>query len=172
MNSARVRICIAACMLSFGGLALAAEGDSFLKEAIQGNLGEVKVGALAQQKGTSRAVKDFGATLEKDHAAANRKAISAAQSLGMSPPNEPGPEQKKVYQKLAGLSGQQFDQQFVAAMVEDHRKDIKKYSAEAGKSDGQASSYAQQVLPDLRKHLAMAERIQSDHGAQAPSSQR
>jgi hypothetical protein len=46
-------------------------------------------------------------------------------------------------------------------MVEDHQKDIKKYTEEAGKGDGKASTYAKQVLPDLKKHLAMAQHIES-----------
>jgi len=166
MNRDGIRLLLAACALACTGLAAAAatDGKDFLQEAIQGNLGELKVGALAQQKGQSQDVKDFGAVLEKDHAAANSKAIAAAKSLDVTVPSEPGAEQKKVYQTLSDLSGKQFDERFIQDMVEDHVKDIKKYSEEASQGSGPAASYAQQVLPKLRKHLSMAKRIQSGQG--------
>lgn len=174
MNRAGIQILVAACVLTCSGIATAAGsgtgGDTFLKDAIQGNLGEVQVGKLAQQKGMSQDVKDFGATLEKDHGAANSKAMAAAEAVGMTAPTEPGPEQKKMYQELTKLSGKEFDQHFAREMVKDHEKDIKKYTAEAGKGDGQASTYAQQTLPALRKHLAMAEKLESGKSSTASSS--
>ena len=51
----------------------------FIKDAIEGNLAEAQVGRLAQQKAASPEVKEFGARLERDHAAANAKAEQVAQ---------------------------------------------------------------------------------------------
>lgn len=141
------------------------DGASFIKEAIQGNLGEVKVGALAQQKGVTQGVKQFGATLEQDHAAANRQAVKVAQTLGVSPPKEPGTVQKELYQTLSGLSGRPFDTRFVEAMIADHQKDIESYEMQA-QGNGPAAEYARHVLPDLRKHLEMAQRLQGGPGTE------
>lgn len=135
--------------------------DHFIKEAIQGNLAEVKVGQLAQEKGASEGVKDFGAALSKDHAAANDKAKQVAQSLGVTVPEAPSAKQKTMYQELSALSGQQFDQHFIQGMVKDHKEDIAKYQKEAAGS-GPAADYAKQILPDLRKHLSMAEKLQTE----------
>ena len=133
--------------------------DHFIKEAIQGNLAEVKVGGLAQEKGASEGVKDFGATLAKDHATANDKAKEAAQNLGVSPPSEPSAKQKTMYQELEAMSGQKFDQHFVRDMVKDHKEDIAKYQKEA-EGSGPAADYAKAILPDLRKHLKTAEQLE------------
>src|SRR5689334_17972896 len=101
-----------------GSLALAAgqAEQHFMKDSIQGNLAEVDVGNLAQQKGASQGVKDFGAMLAKDHAAANEKAEQAASALGVSSPSQPSAKQKALYKKLSGLSGEQFDKEFVRSM--------------------------------------------------------
>lgn len=55
--------------LAVGGAALAANkaDQTFLKAAIQGNLAEVQMGQLAQQKGQSDAVKSYGEILMTDH---------------------------------------------------------------------------------------------------------
>jgi len=142
-------------------------GQKFIKEAIEGNLAEVKVGQLAQEKGASQGVKDFGAALAKDHDMANTQATSAAQQMNVTPPDAPGLKQKAVYAKLAALSGTEFDKQFVKSMVKDHKEDVAKYQQEAQQS-GPAADYAKQTLPKLREHLKMAEDLQrGEHVAQS-----
>jgi putative membrane protein len=131
----------------------------FIHESIQGNLAEVKMGDLAQHKGASQGVQDFGATLAKDHAAANDKAKQAASALGLSPPSSPNAKQKSMVTELSALSGEHFDQQFIKSMVKDHEEDIKKYE-QAASGSGPAAEYAKAVLPDLRKHLEMAQSLE------------
>jgi putative membrane protein len=63
-----------------------AAGGKFIKEAIQGNLAEVKAGQLAQQKGASQGVKDFGTALVSDHQAANESATRIAQKMNVTAP--------------------------------------------------------------------------------------
>jgi hypothetical protein len=92
-------------------LAADAQGEHFLKESIQGNLAEVRVGQLAQE--------------------------------------------------LAALSGGKFDRYFIDSMVKDHKEDIAKYEKEAHSGSAAAAAYAKEILPDLRKHLQIAERLQS-----------
>jgi putative membrane protein len=108
-----------------GALAADKASQKFITEAIQGNLAEIAVGKLAQQKGQSDGVRSFGAQLVSDHTAANDKAVSVAQSMGVSPPNEPNKTQKAVYDRLSKLSGDNFDREFAKAMVDDHKNDIR-----------------------------------------------
>jgi putative membrane protein len=153
----------AAFAILMAPLAHAAEPtpDHFIKDAIEGNLAEVKVGDLAQKKGVSQDVKEFGATLAQDHAAANTKAKQVAQSIGVVSPTEPGMKQKMMYHELSAFSGEQFDRHFVASMVKDHKDDIAKYQKEAQSGSGPAADYAKQILPDLQKHLQIAEGLQA-----------
>jgi putative membrane protein len=146
-------------------------GQHFIKESIEGNLAEVKVGELAVQKGASQGVKDFGAALVKDHGKANERAKQTAQALGVAPPDAPGLEQKAIYAELAVLSGETFDKHFVKAMVKDHQDDIAKYEQEANSGSGPAAAYAKQILPDLRKHLRMAEQLQQQERSASASDQ-
>jgi putative membrane protein len=146
-------------------------GQHFLTEAIRGNLAEIKIGDLAEHKGASQAVKDFGATLAKDHAKANEKAQQAAASVGMKTPSQADFKEQTTYVELAALSGEAFDRHFIQSMVKDHEEDIAKYQNEARSGSGPAAAYARSILPDLRKHLEMAQRLQQEtRTASAPST--
>ena len=145
-------------------LGAGAKPDSFMKKAIEGNLAEIKVGQLAQQKGASEGVRHFGTVLEQDHSAANSQAMSAASAMGVTPPAEPSLTERAEYRLLAALSGSKFDKAFVKAEVKDHKKDIAEYEKEAKAGNSQAASYAQQSLPTLRKHLQLAESLERHPG--------
>jgi putative membrane protein len=148
-----------------GALAADKASQKFITEAIQGNLAEIAVGKLAQQKGQSDGVRSFGAQLVSDHTAANDKAMSVAQSMGVSPPNEPNKKQKAVYDRLSKLSGDNFDREFAKAMVDDHKNDIREFEKEAKKKNDPAAEFANQTLPTLRKHLEMAQSLASGKSA-------
>jgi putative membrane protein len=151
-----------ALLLTLAGICVASAADTssadFIKEAIQGNLAEVQVGQLAQQKGAIQGVKDFGATLVKDHQMANENATRVAEHMSVMPPDKPGLKQQAVYEKLSRLSGEKFDREFAKAMVKDHQEDIAKYQAESQRTDA-ASAYAKETLPKLHEHLKMAEEL-------------
>lgn len=167
MNT-RVGIITAAALAAIisAPLALAAntKADAFMQKAIEGNLAEIKVGQLAQQKGATEGTRNFGAVLVQDHSKANQQAMTTASSLGMTAPSAPSAKEQAAYQHLASLSGSEFDKAFAKEMVKDHKKDIKLYSKEAKMSNDPASSYAQQVLPDLHKHLRLAESLERHRG--------
>jgi putative membrane protein len=139
----------------------------FLAEAIQGDLAEVNMGKLAQEKGQADDVKQFGQMLQQDHGDHLKKAEQMAQQLGVTPPNSPNAKQQAMHEKLEKLSGSTFDKEFKQAMVKDHQEDIAKYRREA-KSKGPLAQFAQETIPTLEKHLKHAQGL----GRQAPTTGR
>ena len=130
----------------------------FLTEAIQGDMSEVKMGKLAQEKGQSDNVKQFGKMLEQDHSDHLQQAQQLADKNGLKPPTEPSTKQKRTYQKLSGLPDSKFDAAFARDMVTDHQKDISKYQTEAN-SSSQLADFAKQTVPVLQKHLQAAQAL-------------
>jgi putative membrane protein len=130
----------------------------FMTEAIQGDLSEVKMGKLAQEKGQGDNVKQFGKMLEQDHSEHLQKAQQIADKNGLKAPTEPNPKQQRTYQRLSGLSGSKFDAAFARDMVSDHEKDISKYRKEAN-SNSDLADFAKQTVPVLEKHLQAAEAL-------------
>jgi putative membrane protein len=134
-------------------------GDQhFMTEAIQGDLSEVKMGKLAQEKGQGDNVKQFGKMLEQDHSEHLQQAQQIADKNGLKAPTEPNAKQQRMYQKLNGLSGSQFDKAFAQDMVHDHEEDISKYRKEAS-SDSGLADFAKQTVPVLEKHLEAAKAL-------------
>ena len=133
--------------------------QKFISSAIQGDIAEIDVGKLAQEKGQSDAVKQFGAMLVKDHSEHRAKAEQVADELGVKPPTDSSFGAKATYTKLKMLSGASFDRSFANAMVKDHQEDIKEFQKESSKSDA-AGRLAKETLPVLQKHLQTAQSIE------------
>lgn len=160
--------CAGAALLVVGAnAAFAAAGTTFIKDAIQGDNAEIKMGQLAQQNGSGQGVKSYGETLVSDHTMAKSQADSVAQKMGVKPPSGVSQEAQQTYDKLAKLSGAEFDREFLKDAVKDHRKDIAKYQHEASAKDGPASDMAAKQLPTLEKHLRMAENLETGKQASA-----
>lgn len=159
-------IAVAGLLMATPAFAQSKTDQTFVKKAIEGNLAEVQMGKLAEQKGASDQVRNFGQMLQSDHATNNQKAMALAQSLNVTPPSGPNAEQKRSYDRLSKLSGAQFDREFAKAMVSDHKKDIREFQSEAKSKNAQVADYAKSTVPDLQKHLQAAESLTQT--AQAP----
>ncbi|MBS0536891.1 MAG: DUF4142 domain-containing protein [Proteobacteria bacterium] len=143
--------------------------QAFLKEGIQGDMAEVKMGELAQQKGDADSVKTFGETLVTDHGDHLKKLQGMAQQMGAQAPTAPSAKQKADYDRLSKLSGAKFDREFARHMVTDHKKDIARYEAEAKKT-GPLAELAKETVPTLQKHLKMAQDLEKPAATTGSSS--
>jgi putative membrane protein len=137
----------------------------FLMDAVRGDIAETKIGELAQQKGQSEGVRAFGEMLVEDHSSAMKKTAELAQDLNVIPPAQPTAEQTQKHDALARLSGAEFDQQFAAEMVKAHQEMISKYEMQARNGDSKVGKHAEELLPVLEQHLAMAQRLQAGDNA-------
>lgn len=169
-KTAILAIGLAGALAATGAMAQTKQADKdsqkFIKTAIQGDIAEVDVGKLAQEKGQSDAVKQYGAMLVKDHGAHKAKADEVAKQLGVEPPTGSSLGSKTTYAKLKLLSGESFDKSFAKSMVKDHQEDIKEYKKEASKKDP-AGQLAKETLPTLQHHLQAAQQLSARNQKQS-----
>jgi len=151
----------------FMALSLASAGtlgkmdSQFVTKAAQGGLAEVKLGQLAQDKGSNQSVKDFGAQMVKDHSEANGKLKSVVSGKGVSVPDSLNAKDQALYERLSKLSGPQFDRAYIVAMVRDHVEDVAEFRKESKTAqDADIKSFAATTLPTLEHHLQMAQDAQ------------
>jgi putative membrane protein len=107
----------------------------FVKEAALGGMLEVSLGQLAATKATVPGVKQFGQQMVTDHGKAGDRLKQIATAHGATLPMELTPKQQKEVDRLNGLSGADFDKEYVSLMVKDHKKDLKEFEHEAKKAD-------------------------------------
>jgi putative membrane protein len=151
---------LAGALMTSASWAATATESTFLKEAIQGSIAEVKLGQLAQQNGGSDKVRQFVSQLVTDHSASKDQADALAKSLGASVPDQPSASAQKEYKRLQSLTGAQFDKEFAKHEVMDHEKDIREFEKAAKSGNGQVAQFAQATLPTLRHHLEMAKNLE------------
>jgi putative membrane protein len=140
-----------------GNANIAVSDRNFVLEAADGGRVEVELGKLAQQKGASGAVKQFGERMAADHDKANGELMSIAGKLGFDVPRQIGKKHEATMKRFASLSGASFDAAYAKQMLADHESTIALFEQQAKK--GQAAelkAFAEKSLPTLREHLEMA----------------
>jgi putative membrane protein len=167
LNSAVVSaaLVMAPCTYAFGrntGSANAADvtqhEQMFMKDMAQGNVAEVELGKLAQQKGSTAAVRDFGARMVRDHTILNNQLKQTASEVHMTLPTSISAQQQQQKKKLEGLSGQAFDKAYMNIMLTDHQTDVQTVQQEAeNATNPEVKSLAGKTLPILEDHLRLAE---------------
>jgi putative membrane protein len=129
--------------------------NEFAVKAANGGMLEVELGRMAQEKGVSKDVKDFGAMMVKDHSKANDELKSIAATQNITLPTTLGEDEQKHVNDMAKLSGAEFDKKYVSMMVDDHKEDIDlfKKAAEDDKTNPAVKDFATKTLPTLQKHM-------------------
>jgi putative membrane protein len=129
----------------------------FIRAAAQGGLAEVELGKLAAEKASSEDVKKFGQRMVDDHGKGADQLKELANQEGITVPQQLSPKDKMLRDRLAKLSGDQFDRAYMANMVKDHTQDVSDFERESksGK-DSAVRDFAAKTLPTLQDHLRQA----------------
>lgn len=137
----------------------------FLKTAAQGSRATVKMSQLALAKSSNDDVKAFAQKVMTDHAVLARTWKPLAQEMGAAPSREMSKKDEKRYEKLSGLSGDAFDKEYMAAMVEDHQGDLKLFQDTMnGTANNSLRDALDRTIPVIQDHIAQAEEISRKNG--------
>ena len=148
-----------------GTEAAAMRDKMFLRKAAQGGLAEVKLGALAAEKAGSDDVKQFGQRMVTDHTRLNETMKPIADTMGVMVPTKLNKMDQAEYDKLSGMSGDEFDKEYLAFMTRDHHQDMKEFEAEANSAgDPALKDAAATGLRVIARHTRMVEKLDVAHG--------
>jgi len=133
---------------------------TFLQNAAQGNLAEIKTGQLASTQGSSDSVKMFGQMLVTNHQSAQNSLDSIATAQNVDLPDSADANGMAMYNALQGLSGASFDSAFIRMQMVAHDSAISMYQtyASAG-SFSSLKSYANRILPTLQQQAAYVDSL-------------
>ena len=138
-----------------------AEQD-FMMKATQAHLSEMDMARLAMQKSQNSDVRDFANMIQSDHTNALEDLTDLMKDKNVPQPSTLTPETKADIEKMTGLSGAQFDREFVNMMVSDHQKAVEMFrDFVAIGQNPEIKKYAEDLLPKLEMHLEKAQKLQS-----------
>jgi putative membrane protein len=134
--------------------------QQFVSLAAQGGRAEVELGRLATDRAGRASVQRFGERMIVDHGAMNAELAQVAVRKGMSMPTTLDDTHREEIDRLARLSGHDFDRVYMQHMVADHVKDIAHFEQQAQTGrDPDLKALAASALPVLREHLEMAKNV-------------
>ncbi len=144
-----------------------ANDRNFVRHATEAGLAQVELGKLAQEKGSSAAVKDFGKRMVEEHGKANEELGQMAAKANLLPATEMSRKARKNRDKLAKLSGPEFDRAYSKMAISDHKDEVKEFEREARAGNvPEVKAFASKNLPSHQEHLKLAEQLESGNKAE------
>ena len=129
------------------------------------NSWDIETGTLAQKKGSTKEVRDFGAMLQRDHAAVRQMGRDLAKKLGVTPtaPKNFGmaKDHAAAISTLETAQGKAFDRAFLQHEVRFHKAVIDAMNSTLIPSlkNDEVKSLVEKVEPAFSAHMAAAQNL-------------
>lgn len=129
----------------------------FMMDAARDGICHVEAGKLAVQRASSEDVKKFGQHAIEHHSQINDELTQLASKKGVTLPKEMSKKGREALDKLAKLSGPDFDKGYLEMEIKDHSKDLSAFQKEtkSGK-DPDVKAWAAKTVSAIEEHLKMA----------------
>ena len=139
---------------------------------VTANQVDIDAGKLAEQKGSSKEVRDFGKMMVTDHSGVNKQAVELVTKLKVKPEDNPTSQSLKSggaenVKKLEGLKGAAFDKAYIEHEVAYHQQvlDAVDKTLIPNAKNEELKALIVKVRPAFVAHLEHAKQIQSKLGA-------
>jgi putative membrane protein len=142
----------------------------------EANTADIETAALAAKKATHTDVRDLARMFVHDHTAVRQQGRDLAKKLGVTPtppkPDAGAQDHAAVMKQLRGLSGEAFDRAFLAHEVTFHRAVIDAVTTTLAPAikNAELKAFVLKVAPAFQGHLAAAEKLASQYGAQVSAA--
>jgi putative membrane protein len=146
---------------------LSALDQAFVQAALASDSFEIEASQMALDRSKNAEVQAFARRMVNEHSEArSRLQTMIGQPAAVA---EPAAHQREIARRLGGLSGQEFDREYVAQVgTIAHTEAVALFErAAAQASDTQIRAYAEQTLPALRGRLEEAQKLAQQVGARA-----
>ena len=147
----------------------ATQDKTFVFKATQGSMDEIAAAKMALKKSKNDDVRNFAQKMVTDHTQLIADMKPFADQMGVQPPTKMSPEDKMESERLASMSGDTFDKEYVTAMVADHHKDLGEFKHEADTtSNSQLKATVTQGQQVIQTHTDMIDGIAQKMGIPTP----
>jgi len=130
--------------------------QDFVKHAYSGNLFEVQLGQLVNDKAQDPQIKRIAQRLVDDHRQANDQLKQVAQQMNVQVSDELMPVHQAKLQHFQQKQGNQLELGFLFSQIGHHTAELLEYQFVAQNAQNpQLKQYAAQCVPKLRDHAQM-----------------
>ena len=145
--------------------ALVGADSSFIQMAGSLGLLQVKLGEMAQEKGSSPAVREFGKRMVADYTKANEELAAGAKAAAF-----PAPvmlrQHKQILERFIRTGGSSFDKKYMAEMVSEHGDAVRLFRQESeGGRVASLKQLASRMFPAVQQQMALATQTAGSVGA-------
>jgi putative membrane protein len=147
-----------------------ASDSVFITRAGSAGLLQVKLGKLAEKKGTSTAVVEFGKRMVTHYSKANEDLKAAAKEAAFPAPVMLRQDQQ-TFDRFNGMGRSSFDKSYMAEMVERHNEEVRLFQREsAGGRVQSLKQLASRMLADTEQRLSLATQTAGSVGVNVTAS--
>ena len=140
----------------------------FVRAAAESGIAAVQMGTLAAVKG-SPAIKDLAQTMVDEHSTMNKDMAEVADAMGVMLPKKMNKEQQAEYEKLDGLSGKEFDTEYVTYVAKTHWQELHHFHQEASvAASPELQAEVAKSLGMMHEHLGLIGKTAKDEGITLP----
>jgi len=140
----------------------------FVRAAAEDGLADVKLGTLAVEKGGPD-VKEAAQKMVDDHTAMNKEMGTVADALGVLLPKKLNKDSQAEYDKLNGLSGKDFDTEYLTFVVKAHWQNLHSYYMEASAAaDPDLQTQVVKGMGMMHEHLGVIAKAAKAEGITLP----
>jgi putative membrane protein len=142
----------------------------FIQTASSVGLLQVKLGKLAEKKGSSPAVVEFGKRMVSDYSKANAEFAAAAKQAAF-----PAPvllrQHQQIFDRFNRMGRSSFDKAYMTEMVTQHGEEVRLFQRESESGRVQLlKQVASKMLPDMQQRLTVATQTAGSIGVQVTAS--
>jgi putative membrane protein len=130
------------------------------------NTADIETGGVAEKRGSTKEVRDFGAMLARDHKMVRQQGRDLAAKLGVTPTppkdDRGAKDHAAALARLRSLEGAQFDRVFLRHEVEFHQAVIDAINGTLlpAIQNEEVKALVQKVAPAFHAHMAMAQQME------------
>jgi putative membrane protein len=136
------------------------EDKQFIVQTAMVGLAEAEISGLAMERAVSFKVRRLAQRIVLDHSRANMELIDLARKKGTDLPDTLDSCHHVVMSKLRRLFTDEFDSEFMKAVIEDHKKSISACMEECRDgTDVEVKAFALKLLHSLESRYTVAESL-------------
>jgi len=130
------------------------------------NTADIETGALAEKRGSTKEVRDFGAMLARDHKMVRQQGRDLAAKLGVTPTppkdDRGAKDHVAAMARLRSLKGAEFDRVFLRHEVDFHQAVIDAINGTLlpAIQNEELTALVEKVAPAFHAHMVMAQQME------------